>query len=166
MRIQGHGAAYAEPPWSEIVPGLFMGGHLCRLRSGECVPVVVGAEFDMVISLSRRDGHGPDSGVMHYCLEIPDGPLTAEQLAGVCDLAGFAEKAVRDGQSVLVRCHYGDNRSGLVVAQTLLNLGHSVEHAIALIRRRRSPWTLRNRLFVDYLTTGLSVAELLAGLDG
>ncbi len=143
-----------------------MGGHLYRNPSGERVPVVVGSEFDMVISLYRRDGHGPDSSVVHYCLEIPDGPLTAEQLAGVCDLATFAASALTAGQSVLVRCHYGYNRSGLVVAQTLLNLGHPVGEAISLVRRRRSEWALCNGLFVDYLTTGLSVAGLLAGLDG
>ncbi|WP_218009877.1 hypothetical protein [Actinomadura kijaniata] len=40
-----------------------------------------------------------------------------------------------------------------------------MEDAIFLVRYRRSRWALNNQLFVDYLTTGLGVAELLVGLD-
>jgi hypothetical protein len=42
--------------------------------------VVIGAEFDVVISLYRKEGHGPADVVGHHCREIPDGPLTAAQL--------------------------------------------------------------------------------------
>jgi hypothetical protein len=43
----------------------------------------------------------------------------------------------------------------LVVAQTLLDLGHAVDDAIALIRLRRSRYALNNEFFVKYLTIGL-----------
>ncbi len=66
---------------------------------------------------------------------------------------------------MLVRCHSGYNRSGLVVAQTLIELGQDPATAIALVRQRRSPWALNNRTFEQYLTTGLDVAHLLAGLE-
>ncbi|MBE1532023.1 protein-tyrosine phosphatase family protein [Actinomadura algeriensis] len=72
---------------------------------------------------------------------------------------------VGNGRRVLVRCHSGYNRSGLVVAQALVHLGYSVEDAIFLVRFRRSKWALNNSLFVDYLTTGLDVARLLTGLE-
>ncbi|MER7463731.1 hypothetical protein [Streptomyces sp. NPDC097981] len=39
--------------------------------------VVVGSEFDLVISLYTRPGHGPDPRVEHLVREMPDGPLTA-----------------------------------------------------------------------------------------
>jgi protein-tyrosine phosphatase len=64
-----------------------------------------------------------------------------------------------------VRCHAGLNRSGLVVAQTLVELGLGVPAAIERVRQRRSPWALSNELFVQYLETGLPTARLLAGLD-
>ena len=143
-----------------------MGGHIRRVPSGERVPVVVRAEFDVLISLYRMAGHGPAGEVEHHCREIPDGPLTAAQLADVCELAEMAAAAVRAGRKVLVRCRSGYNRSGLVVAQALADLGYKVDDAIFLVRYRRSKWALNNHLFVEYLTTGLHVAGLLADLDG
>ncbi|MGK5552293.1 protein-tyrosine phosphatase family protein [Actinomadura kijaniata] len=155
----------AESPWNEIVPGLFMGGHHRRGSGGERVPVVVGREFDLVVSLYRRDGCGPGDGVAHHCREIPDGPLSADQITAVRELAEIVADDVREGRRVLVRCRSGYNRSGLVVVQALVELGYPVEDAIFLVRYRRSRWALNNQLFVDYLTTGLDVAGLLVGLD-
>lgn len=144
--------------WDEIVPCLFMGGHICKGPSGKRVPVVVGDEFDVVISLYRADGHGPAATVEHHCRQIPDGPLTGTHLAHVCELAEIATTAVRAHRKVLVRCHRGYNRSGLVVVQALVQLGYPVDDAIVLVRYRRSKWALNNHLFVDYLTIGLNVA--------
>lgn len=38
-------------PWSEIVPGLWMGGHEFVNRSGDLEFAVVRDEFDLVITL-------------------------------------------------------------------------------------------------------------------
>lgn len=77
----------------------------------------------------------------------------------------MAVAAVRQGRRVLVRCHSGYNRSGLVIVQSLITMGYTAEDAVFLIRYRRSKWALNNQVFVDYLTTGLDVARLLVGLD-
>lgn len=166
MRVKYRGEPDPVSAWDEIIPGLFMGGHIRQGPSGEPIPVVIGAEFDVVISLYRKDGHGPADAVEHHCREIPDGPLTAAQLSDVRELAGAATAAVRAGRRVLVRCHSGYNRSGLVVVQALIHLGYQVDDAIFLVRYRRSKWALNNHLFVEYLTTGLDVASLLVDLDG
>ncbi|MGW2544726.1 protein-tyrosine phosphatase family protein [Kitasatospora sp. NPDC001574] len=71
-----------------------------------------------------------------------------------------AAEAVRNDRTVLVRCRSGYNRSGLVVAQTLIELGRDPATAIALIRQSRSPWVLNNQTFEQYLSTGLDVAYL------
>lgn len=112
-------------PWSEVRPQLWLGGHLWAGPDGEVRGAVVGAEFDLVISLSTRSGHGPGPGVDHLVSEIPDGPLTAGQLRSVQALAVTAAGAVRNERTVLVRCHYGYNRSGLVVAQALGELART-----------------------------------------
>ncbi|MEV6135923.1 hypothetical protein AB0L63_07640 [Nocardia sp. NPDC051990] len=145
----------ANAPWNEIVPQLWMGGHHYGNAEGVRVPAIVGTEFDVVISLFQAEGHGPGPDVEHHHLAIPDTALHAEQLAAARELARIAAAAVRADRSVMVRCQYGYNRSGLVVAQTLLELGHSVDNAIALIRRRRSRHALNNEFFVTYLTAGL-----------
>ncbi|MGW1718260.1 protein-tyrosine phosphatase family protein [Streptomyces sp. NPDC002156] len=151
-------------PWSEIVPGLWMGGHEFVNRSGELEFAVVRDEFDLVITLLKLPGHGPDPGVEHHVWPVPDGPLDGTQLAGVIRLAEAACAALEDGRSVLVRCYSGYNRSGLVVAHALVRDGHDTEEAIRLIRSRRSPWALHNELFVEYLRTGLPTARLLEEL--
>jgi dual specificity protein phosphatase-like protein len=165
MRVKYRGEPDPGSAWDEIIPGLFMGGHIRQGPSGERVPVIVGTEFDVVISLYRKDGHGPAGTVEHHCREVPDGPLTAAQLADICELAEKAKAAVNAGRKVLVRCHHGYNRSGLVVVQALVQLGYQVDDAIFLIRYRRSKWALNNHFFVEYLTTGLDVAGLLIDLD-
>ncbi|MEV6173080.1 dual specificity protein phosphatase family protein [Streptomyces sp. NPDC051954] len=151
-------------PWSEIVPGLWMGGHEFKGSSGQVEFVVVHDQFDLVQTLLRLPGHGPDPGVEHHVWPIPDGPLDGTQLAGVMRLAQAASEALDAGRSVLVRCYHGYNRSGLVVAHTLVRRGCSTEEAIRLIRTRRSPWALHNELFVEYLRAGLSTARLLEEL--
>ncbi|AVV40500.1 dual specificity protein phosphatase family protein [Streptomyces sp. ID05-04B] len=154
-----------DRPWSEIVPGLWMGGHGFRGRSGERELAVVRDEFDLVQTLTRaRPGHGPGPGVEHHVWPIPDGPLDGTQLAGVIRLAQAAGDALDAGRTVLVRCYSGYNRSGLVVAHALVLRGRSADDAIRLIRSRRSPWALHNELFVEYLRVGLATARLLEEL--
>ena len=151
-------------PWHEITTGLWMGGHNWVDGAGQSRPAVVTDQFEVVVSLIVEPGHGPTAGVEHHVLEIPDAALTSEQIDGVSRLADLATTAVRDRRSVLVRCRAGYNRSGLVVAQTLINQGHEPAAAIELIRRRRSQWALHNLTFEDYLLAGLDVAYLLVGL--
>ncbi|WP_350326129.1 protein-tyrosine phosphatase family protein [Streptomyces katrae] len=142
-----------------------MGGHHWTDALGDGHAAVVGTEFGLVISLFSRPGHGPDPRVEHLLAEMPDRPLTAGQIHTVQQLARTAAQAVRAGRTVLVRCHSGYNRSGLVVAQALIELGWETTTAVETIRKKRSPMALNNRIFEEYLTTGLDVAQLLSSLD-
>ncbi|MGW2645497.1 protein-tyrosine phosphatase family protein [Streptomyces sp. NPDC001393] len=154
-----------ESPWDEVVPGLWMGGHEFRGRSGRPELAVVHDEFDVVQTLLRLPGYGPDPGVEHHVWPIPDGPLDGTQLAGVIRLARAANEALDAGRRVLVRCYHGYNRSGLVIGQALVQRGHGPpDEVIRLIRARRSAWALHNELFVEYLRAGLPTARLLEEL--
>ncbi|GAA2478412.1 hypothetical protein GCM10010276_13550 [Streptomyces longisporus] len=66
-----------DSPWSEIVPGLWMGGHEFRGRTGQLEFAVVRGEFDLVQTLLRLPGHGPDPGVEHHVWAIRSGRWTA-----------------------------------------------------------------------------------------
>ncbi|MGW2461199.1 protein-tyrosine phosphatase family protein [Streptomyces sp. NPDC004457] len=166
MRTRGTQPDVPAPdsPWSEVVPGLWMGGHEFRGRSGRLEFAVVRDEFDVVQSLLRLPGYGPDPGVEHHVWPIPDGPLDGTQLAGVIRLARAANEALDAGRRVLVRCYHGYNRSGLVIAHALVQRGGSADQAIRLIRARRSAWALHNELFVEYLRAGLPTVRLLEEL--
>ncbi|MEV5877519.1 protein phosphatase [Streptomyces sp. NPDC052101] len=167
MRIRGRQPDVPAPqsPWSEIVPGLWMGGHEFRGGSGRPEPAVVRDEFDVVQTLLRLPGYGPGAGVEHHVWPIPDGPLDGTQLAGVIRLARAANEALDTGRRVLVRCYHGYNRSGLVVGHALVQRGQaSPDEVIQLIRARRSAWALHNELFVEYLRAGLPTVRLLEEL--
>ncbi|MEV7771304.1 protein phosphatase [Kitasatospora sp. NPDC086791] len=165
-RRKERGTPGPSAPWNEIAPGLWMGGHYVTPPGGELEPVIVRREFDLVVSLLTLPGHGPAPGVEHVVREVPDAPLSPGQLAAVQEAARLTAEAVRRGRRTLVRCHSGYNRSGLVVAQALVDLGRDTGEAVRLVRERRSPWALNNPVFMDYLNTGLDVAILLTGLNG
>lgn len=167
MRTRRREGDVPEPRsrWDEITTGLWMGGHVWTDGHQRHQDVVVDREFDVVISLWTRSGHGPGPGVEHHVAPIPDDWLTAGEIDSVRRLAVVAADAVRAGRKVLVRCYSGYNRSGLVAAQTLIELGHDGDGAIDRVRLRRSPWALHNTAFEQYLLTGLDVASLLSGLE-
>lgn len=150
---RGTGRATSMPlcadPWNEVVPGLFQGGHDVRSQSGTAC--VVGDQFDLVVSLATREGYGPAEGVEHVVLRLADAAIDPATGVRVDEVAGRVADAVRDGRRVLVRCSGGLNRSGLVVASALVELGRTPDEAISLVREARGPWALTNPGFVVHL---------------
>lgn len=121
---------------NEVVPGLHQGGLLCGDDSHD---------FDRTLTLA--EGYPPG------CHEVRmagwfDGPRVPTGLRLAVDrVVQWRE----DGDTVLVRCAAGLNRSGLVVASVLITEGWGVEDAIQQVRDQRSPWALCNPDFVDHL---------------
>ena len=138
-----------EAPWNEVVPGLFQGGH--DVRSQSRTACLVTDQFDLVVSMTTREGYGPDEGVEHHVARMADAGVDAGIAARVDELADVVAQALGAGRKVLVRCSGGLNRSGLVVASVLVRLGHGPDEAIALVRRARGPWALTNPGFVTHL---------------
>ncbi|GAA4744273.1 dual specificity protein phosphatase family protein [Nocardioides endophyticus] len=153
VACRGTGRATSMPlcadPWNEVVPGLFQGGHDVRSQSGTAC--VVDDEFDLVVSLTTREGYGPAAGVEHVVLRLADAAIDPATAVRVDEAARRVAAAVRGGSSVLVRCSGGLNRSGLVVASALIELGRTPDEAISLVREARGPWALTNPGFVAHL---------------
>ncbi len=130
----------------EIAPGLFMSGSLAK--SMDYLERGVSA----VINLKEiPDSYLPKK--LHWGLyvhwPIEDGPMPDAPM--VRRLAKFIVGLVEDGRKVLVHCHGGNNRSGLVVARTLIEQGMSAEEAIERVRQGRGPTALSNQQFVEWL---------------
>jgi protein-tyrosine phosphatase len=150
---------YAPEPWSEVAPGLYVGGHDYQPPTERYpAPAVVADEFDVVISLYRRDGHGPAEGVLHIERLVLDAGLSAEHLRDMHVLADWAAESIRAGLKVLCRCQAGLNRSSLVAALAMVRLGHGPGEAIEQIRVRRSPNALFNHHFVRYIHDSAAVS--------
>lgn len=155
------GVPYAPDAWNEIIDGLWMGGHDYQPDGHEQpIDAVVGDEFDLVVSLYSRWGCGPAEGVERSNLRIPDGVLNATDLAAVRVLAHRVAGAVRNGKQVLVRCQAGYNRSGLVVALAMLELGWDGDAAVRHIRGKRSGHALFNENFLGYIAAEAVALDL------
>lgn len=157
--VEEQAVPYADRPYDEIIPGLWMGGHDYGYGGK---PVVIGDEFDHVFSLYQRYGHGPDDDIPHESMRLWDGKADEEDLERV---RGFADRVhdtlmwfhrqnASDGgnRRVLVRCQAGYNRSGLVVAFVLLRSGMDAVTVVDLIREKRGPHALCNAWFVAYIS--------------
>jgi protein-tyrosine phosphatase len=89
-----------------------------------------------VLRLSLKD-HGP--------------PPTDAEMQQAVDAGAAVARRLRQKKRVLVTCQMGLNRSGLVNALALMNLGYSAEHAIATVKKARSPFALSNTHFKKFL---------------
>ena len=141
---------FVASPWDEVAPGLWVGGHDLDTGSG-VGRAVVRDEFDVVVSLFARDGHGPDDGVEHHGHRLPDAELAGEDAARLDELAALVADRLDEGKRVLVRCQAGLNRSSLVAALALVRRGWDPQEAIDAIRAGRSPNCLFNRSFAAHV---------------
>lgn len=128
---------------SHVEGGLYQGG--CRNA------VALPEGFDFVLSLYQRERYAlpPNCDrrevLMYDSLE--QGFEQVEELA-----ADVADRLAR-GQTVLVHCQAGLNRSGLLSARTLMHRGHTAQDAINLLRDKRSPLVLCNEAFENWLVS-------------
>lgn len=111
--------------------------------------------INVVIDLDGGVDHGvPEifDKFLYIYLPIHDGEM--------CDLdrlhavAKLGAELVKRGDRVLAHCGVGLNRSALMIAVILQYLGMKNTDAIERCRERR-PGALYNRVFAEYLETGL-----------
>jgi protein-tyrosine phosphatase len=91
-------------------------------------------------------------GVKEYRYGFPDGELSSKIIQEVVAAAHWAYEQWKKGETVLVRCQAGANRSGLVMALVLMRNGLTNLEAIEVICSKRS-FALSNKHFVKWLNT-------------
>ncbi len=130
----------------EIVPGLFMSGALTPSKNylQHGITTVVNLDSDTDTWIPHETGWGIYVWWPILDAAMPDG-------ATVRTLAHFIRQLLEEDRKVLVHCNAGFNRSGLVVARTLIAMGQAPSVAIAIVRQHRGPEALSNREFVDWL---------------
>jgi protein-tyrosine phosphatase len=137
---------------TEVVPGLLIGTRLVPPAAYESLGV------DAIIDLEDWDvawNPSVPTGCLYVSFPIEDG---ARVDPGVREVAAFTASLVRADRQVLVHCTEGLNRSGVVVARALLELGWTAPDAIARVRAQRGLTedgfeALSNDAFVDWLLT-------------
>lgn len=150
--------SYPDNPWDRIITGntlwsLWQGGMHYGPHMKPCAPTA--DDFDMVISMAGRgmSGQRVMGSLMdnHHSFYISDAKLGPLEMSFVSEAKDLVAQGIVDDMKILVRCQMGLNRSGLVVALTLLDQGFTPAMALSLIRAKRSPDALSNPWFVEYI---------------
>jgi protein-tyrosine phosphatase len=146
------GYGHNKDLWSEILPGLWMGGtgDDSVLTSFQVQPEITNLHFDTVVTL-----YASALPVDWYVKELRLGFFDHDKVdIDAHDLDQVVQSAHADwqaGKRVLIRCQAGWNRSGLVTALVLMREGYRSFEAIELIRQMRSESALCNRSFEQFL---------------
>jgi hypothetical protein len=159
-------AAWPTYTADEILPGLFQGGTEGDEVIGTRTPnghYDCSHPFDVVVTL-YADAQPAPWFVEELRYGFGDSELTPQATRKVLALAVVAYERWQAGETVLIRCQAGVNRSGLVTALVLMLEGYDARDAIELIRERRAPAVLSNRHFVRWLVT--EAPEIVARLVG
>jgi hypothetical protein len=146
--------SYIQPPlYSEILPGLFIGGTDDNDVIQNPIRVNVSShmeEFQAVATLYAF-ANPMSWGVLENRFGFPDSEISSTHKEAVRNLADWLHAQWTLGKKSLSRCQAGLNRSSLVVALVLLKEGYTATEAIEIIRERRSQYALFNTHFVDFI---------------
>jgi protein-tyrosine phosphatase len=132
-------SSYEFNDMNEIVPGLWLGALPSEIPSN------IKYVFSMIGPQQYRLAiHQKVTAV--YFEDKPEMP--PEKM--LHDLAEAINVCRQDG-TVLVHCMAGMNRSGMVLGLALVKSGMEPKQAIKLMRAKRSPSVLFNKVFHDWL---------------
>ena len=150
-----HDIGWDFPLWSEILPGLWLGGtdddDTIETGVDPYKPrMITKDDFDTVITLYAW-ARPTDWLVEEVRYGFYDSDISHIDFDAVERASDVAYQAWNSGKRVLIRCQAGINRSGLVMAHVLMKHGYKANDAINLMREKRSKAVLLNRHFVDYL---------------
>ena len=142
-----------EDLYTEIFPRLWIGGTEDQdiiaipksLPSLSRTPV-----FDAVVTLYAY-AHPMGWHVHEQRYGFADAGLGPETIERVHELADWLYDRWTRGDTVLVRCQAGWNRSGLVMALALIRAGMSPSDAVTTLREVRSRHALSNPDFEAYV---------------
>jgi hypothetical protein len=150
--------------YSEILPGLFMGGTADDDIIDIAKPLQnlgQAHEFDSVVTC--YSWAQPMSWYVHENrYGFADGPIDENTFAKVEELATWLHGEWKAGKKCLSRCQAGLNRSGILISLVLQKEGYTADEAISLIRAKRSPHALFNKNFVEKLAAYSRQEEISA----
>lgn len=151
-----HDINWDFPLWSEILPGLWLGGTddddtIEDASNIHTARAITRDDFDTVVTLYSW-ANPVDWFVQEFRYGFYDSGLEGNvDYASLHEAAEFAYKAWKSGKRVLIRCQAGINRSSLTMGLVLMLDGYPAAAAIELMRAKRSNAVLLNEDFVDYL---------------
>lgn len=128
---------------SHITGNLYQGG----VRGDGAIVLPEG--FAVVVNLAGVESydlnyHPPEVSIVVDMMDSVDQPVSVIE-PWIERIAHYQDRPI------LIHCQYGLNRSGYLVARTLMHRGMSAQAAIELVRDKRHPEALFNQHFVQEL---------------
>lgn len=153
----GYEVEWPDAEYHEILPRLFLGGHLWAERAltkdSRHSSVSTDPSWDYVVSAyaSKAPASWPQCDQRLVLFEDTEDGLGDETWGRIRSVVDQIVLRWRQGQKVLVRCQAGYNRSGMIMSLVLMRLGMTADKAIHQARWRRGRDVLVNRVFEGYV---------------
>ena len=152
-----YNVAYPDSEYHEILPKLFLGGHVWqengRIRDGRNSSVSADKTLDYVVSayIDIFNETYPRCDTRLVIFDDTENGLTEDTWEQISSAVEEVVARWKQGQKILVRCQAGYNRSGLLMSLILMRLGYTADGAIELIRKLRGKDVLVNKAFENYV---------------
>jgi hypothetical protein len=150
----------SEKLWNEILPGLWQGGThdndvlgdetFVVRRNSSVQAFIQKTDFDTVVT-AYQYANPVDWFVNEHRYCFYDASIALVDKKRLRQAVDFAYDSWKSGDSVLIRCQAGLNRSGLITALVLIKDGYEPAEAISLIREKRNRYALCNKDFEQWL---------------
>jgi protein-tyrosine phosphatase len=119
-----------------------------RLAQGSAPPAYTKLPFDVIVLAAKEYQPSlPEHEVWRVPLDDSGPPPTSNERWMIYNTASRVARRIRHGQRVLVTCHQGRNRSGVIAGLALVELGLPGDRAAGRIQRLRNG--LANPYFLE-----------------
>lgn len=144
----------SDPLYTEILPGLFLGGTANSdtiFTPADEKKAFDDLSFQSIITMFYgANPAGFNSHEMRY--HIVDGPLDKVDMVRLGEIVSWGHSRWREKNDILlVRCQAGVNRSAFVASLILIKEGYSAVDAIELVRTKRFSYCLSNGYYEKWL---------------
>ena len=154
-----YNVSYPDAEYHEILPNLYLGGHLWRdsdgrIRDGRHSGVSSDPSWDYVVSSHIEGYHEkslPQCDMRLVLFDDTEAGLSEEIWSKIGSVVDEVVARWKQSQKILVRCQAGLNRSGMLMSLILMRLGYTADGAIELVRKRRGKDVLVNQAFERYV---------------
>lgn len=145
------------PTPTMLLPNLFLGGTLdddLLVYPGVLPtpgkPSVSKTDFDACVTLTPLAGPA-GTGVAEFRFTFPDSSRRVPPVESLSSVINWAYSIYASGARVLIRCHAGLNRSGLIAVPLMTHIDKtlSFDKALTLARDARHELVLSNELFLS-----------------
>lgn len=136
----GYQVEWPNAEYHEILPNLFLGGHLWQVglgdRDARHSTVFGDSSWDYVVSayVSQAEASWPQCDQRLVLFADTEEGLEEETWVKIRSAVDQIVLRWRQGQKVLVRCQAGYNRSGMIMSLVLMRLGMTADKAIHQLR--------------------------------